>query len=89
MLFPEFPFNDQLPSFVHHTDVRSYLEQYTEHYDLNRFIHLEELVEQVSPLPLSSSIIATDTVRWNVTTQKTDTGQKTTEEFDHILICNG
>ncbi len=88
MMFPDFPFNDQLPSYLHHSDVKLYLEKYTEHYKLNGFIHLGEVVERVSPLP-QSSFDEIDSVRWSVTTRKSATGQRTTEEFDCVLICNG
>ncbi len=88
MLFPGFPFNDHLPSFVHHTDVRSYLEKYTEHYKLDRFIQPGKLVDCVSPLPQTSAD-QIDSVRWSVSTQGLSTGQMESEEFDFVLICNG
>lgn len=34
MSFPDFPFAKHLPSFVHHTEVRKYLEQYCDHFHL-------------------------------------------------------
>lgn len=34
MAFPDFPFPEEGESFVHHTSVLKYLEDYTHHYDL-------------------------------------------------------
>lgn len=39
MAFPDFPFEDcGGKSFVHHTEVLSYLEQYSRHYDIYKYI---------------------------------------------------
>lgn len=37
-MFPDFPFDDHLPSFLHHTSVQRYLEKYCESYDIARHI---------------------------------------------------
>ena len=52
MSFPEFPFPTYLQSFVHHSKVLEYLQNYAKHYELERFIKLGTLVEQVTPLPI-------------------------------------
>ena len=31
----------------------------------------------------------TDTVKWRVTTKDVETGQRTSEEYDAIFVCNG
>ena len=49
MCFPGFPFSPQLPSFPHHSDVLSYLNQYAKRYNLHQFIHFECLVELIEP----------------------------------------
>ena len=38
MAFPDFPFREDLPSFIGHDDVRSYLVSYAQHFDLLPFI---------------------------------------------------
>lgn len=40
MGFPGFPFSDNEKSFIHHTQVLRYLEEYTKHYNLERFIRV-------------------------------------------------
>ena len=84
--------NESLPSFPGHSDVKTYLEQYFEHYKLNQFVQFGTLVEQVLPVPTGSNIEdgTFDTVKWSVTTHITlSNGRRRTEEFDSVLICNG
>ena len=50
MCFPDFPFDPQLPSFPHHSDVLSYLRQYANQHNLHRFIKFNCLVESVVPV---------------------------------------
>lgn len=37
-MFPDFPFDDHLPSFLHHTSVQQYLEKYSEKHDIAHHI---------------------------------------------------
>ena len=36
MAFPDFPFPESDRSFVHHSEVRTYLEQYAAHFNLEK-----------------------------------------------------
>jgi len=38
MAYPDFPFDPKLPSFLSHTQVLKYLEDYTDQYKLNDHI---------------------------------------------------
>ena len=80
--------DEDLPSFPHHCDVKTYLEKYLDYYNLSKFVQLGKQVEQVLPVPtkLADSF---DSVKWSVTTQNLANGQRKTEEFDSVLICNG
>ena len=51
MGLPDFPFDSSLPSFVHHSDVLHYLEQYAEHYQLYQYIQFYSQVKRVTPIP--------------------------------------
>ena len=51
MGLPDFPFDSSLPSFVHHSDVLHYLEQYAEHYQLYQYIQFYSQVKKVTPIP--------------------------------------
>lgn len=44
MSFPDFPFAKHLPSFVHHTEVRKYLEQYCDHFRLWDHIQVKKKI---------------------------------------------
>lgn len=104
MLFPDFPFPAHLPSFPYHYDVYDYLKNYSKHFKLDRFIKFGTLVERIYPIPNSSSMngmgmgnelkesekeISLDNVRWSVTTRELASGEKTTDIYDNIFLCNG
>ena len=38
MAFPDFPFPESERSFVHHGEVRTYLEQYAAHFSLEKVL---------------------------------------------------
>ena len=38
MAFPDFPFPESERSFVHHSEVRTYLEQYAAHFSLEKVL---------------------------------------------------
>ena len=124
MAFPDFPFPSHLPSYISHTDVLDYIQQYTSHFKLDKFIKLGTMVEQVTPIPLPKSnsyepniqqdgltngepsIPLTngemgdqvhfrnwgtfrDTVKWRVTSLHVKSGQRTSDDYDAVLVCNG
>lgn len=43
MVFPDFPFPDNLPSFMAHTDVLKYFEEYAAHFDLYKYIQVKSI----------------------------------------------
>ena len=50
MAFPDFPFNEDLPSFVKHTDVCQYLTDYTDHFHLRDHIKVGKTMYQLTAL---------------------------------------
>ena len=99
MIFPDFPFPSDLPSFVHHSKVLEYLQSYASHYKLYPFIRFGMLVDQVEPVTTTKASVNMedqsncrgfeDSVKWRVTTQDVETGVKTCEIYDAVLVCNG
>ncbi len=81
MAFPDFPFRPELESFLHHTRVKEYLEEYSDHFSLGSFIHLSTKVELVEPL---------DQGQWRVTSRALG-GSSSPESavFDAVMVCNG
>ncbi|KAI2662743.1 Flavin-containing monooxygenase FMO GS-OX-like 5 [Labeo rohita] len=87
MSFPDFPFAKHLPSFVHHTEVRKYLEQYCDHFRLWDHIQFGTSVASVSPVDVKGGW---NGLAWNVTTDNgVDHSKSTTERFDAVMVCNG
>ena len=104
MCFPDFPFDEKLPSFPHHSDVLVYLNQYAKEHKLHQFIHFNTKVELVEPVQRKATRIEdnggdidgersgigfTDTVKWRIDVLELKTGVKASEIFDAVLICSG
>lgn len=76
MAFSEyFPFPDKLPSYVGHSDVLGYLEDFATKEKLHGLIRFDCKVESVSKDEQSDS--------WRVMAAGVE------EEFDSVLVCNG
>lgn len=84
MAFPDFPFPAKEESFVHHTDVLSYLEKYASHYNLYQYIKFRHHVKNVKPVDRDDG-----THGWAVTVQDLETNTTTTSLCDSIIVCNG
>ncbi|XP_036380810.1 flavin-containing monooxygenase FMO GS-OX-like 4 [Megalops cyprinoides] len=85
MMFPDFPFDPQLPSFLPHQEVLRYLERYCQSHNITPHIRFETVVEEVKPI---SPETEAGKVTWEVTSSSGQQGQ-TTEKFDGIFVCNG
>ncbi|XP_076829339.1 uncharacterized protein LOC143475377 [Brachyhypopomus gauderio] len=90
MSFPDFPFAKHLPSFVHHTEVRKYLEQYCDHFGLRDHIQFDTMVDAVSPIKVEKGWKG---LGWDITTSDISDGldrrKSTKDTFDAVLVCNG
>ncbi|XP_059360682.1 uncharacterized protein LOC132098625 [Carassius carassius] len=86
MSFPDFPFAKHLPSFVHHTEVRKYLEQYCDHFRLWN-IQFGTSVASMTPEDVEGGW---NGLAWNVSSNNSvDHSKSTTEQFDAVMVCNG
>ncbi|XP_030635372.1 flavin-containing monooxygenase FMO GS-OX-like 4 [Chanos chanos] len=87
MSFPDFPFEERLPSFVHHTEVRKYLDNYCNHFGVRDHIKFETMVDHVKPVKMKGGW---NGMAWDVTTSDgIDHSKATTDRFDAVLVCNG
>ncbi len=75
--FVEFPMADRVAAYPHHTEVRSYLSDYADHFDLRRHYEFGTRVVQVAPVG----------DRWRVVTEHA--GGTETRTFDGVLVANG
>ncbi|XP_017259364.1 flavin-containing monooxygenase FMO GS-OX-like 2 [Kryptolebias marmoratus] len=87
MMFPDFPFDPQLSSFLPHQEVQAYLERYCENFQLRPHIRFSTVVGNVRPV-----VTATEgeerKVTWEVTSSDLS-GRQKTESFDSVLVCSG
>ncbi|GIY52617.1 flavin-containing monooxygenase FMO GS-OX-like 4 [Caerostris darwini] len=85
MAFPDFPFeNCDGHSFLHHTEVLHYLEEYAKNYDLYKYIKFHKFIDNIRPLkqedaPIEYAVSFSDVV----------TKEKETYIYDAVMVCNG
>ena len=85
MKYPDFPFPPQTSrSFLHHTEVKKYLENYVKHFDLTRFIKFQTEVTNVKPI-----LSEVGKTKWKVQTRNISNNTYETNEFDGVMVCNG
>ncbi|XP_063589734.1 uncharacterized protein LOC134766738 [Penaeus indicus] len=84
MKFPDFDFPSEVESFVHHTSVLKYLEDYADHFNLHPYIKLGHNVENVAVLESDEGPPS-----WAVTVKDLSTDVVSTVTCDALLICNG
>lgn len=85
MAFPDFAFPATRHSFLHHSEVQQYLENYRDHFGLTiqHFMsvrHVEPVLEKEGQRPNTT---------WKVTVQNVQSGQESEEQFDAVIVCNG
>ncbi|CAL8266538.1 unnamed protein product [Merluccius merluccius] len=87
MMFPDFPFDHQLPSFLSHQEVQRYLERYCRSHQVTPHIRFSTVVEEVNPVTLETEGAGPKTV-WEVTSSDIE-GAKKMETFDSVFVCSG
>ncbi|XP_066507378.1 uncharacterized protein [Hoplias malabaricus] len=86
MMFPDFPFDSHLPSFLSHQDVQQYLEQYCKAHAITPHIKFNTVVEEVKPISMETE--EGGAVTWEVISRGTYGGHST-QTFDSVFICSG
>ncbi|KAK5858140.1 hypothetical protein PBY51_002305 [Eleginops maclovinus] len=87
MMFPDFPFDSELCSFLPHHEVQKYLEKYCQSHGIRPHIRFNTVVEKVAPLVLAADDNKEETT-WEVTSCDSSGLQKT-ETFDSVFVCSG
>ncbi|XP_031243238.1 dimethylaniline monooxygenase [N-oxide-forming] 3 isoform X2 [Mastomys coucha] len=82
MCFPDFPYPDDFPNFMHNIKIQEYITLFATKKKLLKYIQFETLVTSINQCPDFST-----TGKWEVTTEKN--GKKETAVFDAIMICSG
>ncbi|XP_056425069.1 uncharacterized protein LOC130366760 isoform X1 [Hyla sarda] len=82
MEFPDFPFDPSLPSFLHHSEVLKYLEDYTDTFSIRPHIRFNTPVVSVYPVLEDQGQIS-----WRVISSSQ--GEEVLEKFDAVMVCVG
>ena len=85
MAFPDFPFPSEWTSFLNHQQVLKYLEDYTSHFDLYKYIQFNSVVSSVRPLMGEDS----HKPQWEVVVTDVDTKESRVLLFEAVIVCNG
>lgn len=86
MAFPDFPFSEDLPSYIGHKDVLQYLDNYADHFGLKQFIRFETEVARVHPVPNGNGSVTWSVWVRDLTKPADDLSQY---DFEAVLVCNG
>ncbi|KAJ0061520.1 hypothetical protein NL108_005503 [Boleophthalmus pectinirostris] len=87
MMFPDFPFDPKLDSFIHHEEVLRYLQQYCDYFKITPHIRFNTAVERVRPVTMETADRKLKT-QWEVTSLD-NAGSERTERFDSVFVCSG
>ncbi|KAL2771312.1 dimethylaniline monooxygenase [N-oxide-forming] 3 isoform a, partial [Daubentonia madagascariensis] len=82
MCFPDFPYPDDFPNFMHNSKIQEYIIAFAKEKNLLKYIQFKTLVSSVNKRPDFSI-----TGQWDVTTEKD--GKKESAIFDAVMICSG
>lgn len=85
MMFPDFPFDPELDSFIRHQEVLRYLENYCETFKIAPHIRFNTMVERVRPVVME---IGDSKTEWEVTSSD-GAGSQRTERYDAVFVCSG
>ncbi|EEY69261.1 flavin-binding monooxygenase-like protein [Phytophthora infestans T30-4] len=78
MQLKEFPFQKGVPSFPSHADVLTYLQNYSKHYEVDKFVRLNSAVTSLSKV----------SGQWKIGVSSKEKGDYE-EGFDRVVVCNG
>ncbi|XP_038137517.1 flavin-containing monooxygenase FMO GS-OX-like 4 [Cyprinodon tularosa] len=87
MMFPDFPFEPQLSSFLPHQEVQRYLERYCDNFGIRPHIRFNSAVENITPVTMTTDSEGRK-LTWEVTSADSS-GCLRTEAFDAVFICSG
>ncbi|NXJ08022.1 FMO3 monooxygenase, partial [Odontophorus gujanensis] len=82
MCYPDFPFPDDYPNYIHNKRLYQYIRDYAQHFDLLRHIRFKTLVTKIKKRPDFSA-----TGQWEVVTQRD--GKEEAAVFDAVMVCTG
>ncbi len=81
MAYPDFPFKETGKSYLHHTEVRNYLDDYCDHFGLMPFIEFNTKVVEVRPVESKDN-----KTTWSVTSQNVANGGSQTRLLFQLAL---
>lgn len=82
MCFPDFPYPDDFPNFMHNSKLQEYITVFSKEKNLLKYIQFKTLVCSVNKCPDFSV-----SGQWDITTERD--GKRESAIFDAVLICSG
>ncbi|KAJ6653875.1 hypothetical protein lerEdw1_008623 [Lerista edwardsae] len=82
MCYPDFPFSEDFPNYMHNSKLQKYIQMFAKHFDLVKYIKFKTFVINIkknSDFPVTG--------QWDVVTEKD--GKKELHVFDAVMICSG
>lgn len=80
MEFPDFPFRNGTQSYPSHDVIWNYLNSYSKHFQVDKFIKYHHLVEKVRSVPND---------KWELTIRDLPNNQTILNTFDAVFVCTG
>uniref|UniRef100_A0A803SPG5 Dimethylaniline monooxygenase [N-oxide-forming] 3 n=1 Tax=Anolis carolinensis TaxID=28377 RepID=A0A803SPG5_ANOCA len=80
--YPDFPFPENFPNYMHNSKLQEYIQMFAKHFDLLKYIQFKTLVSKIKKRPDFPV-----TGQWDVITEKD--GKMETAIFDAVMICSG
>ena len=88
MAFPDYPFPPSSNSYLHHTEISKYLEDYATNFNLKKYVQFRTKVQLVKPMKLEKYPNERNG-KWLVNTTDLESGVTETNEFVGVMVCNG
>ncbi|XP_066479071.1 putative dimethylaniline monooxygenase [N-oxide-forming] 6 [Tiliqua scincoides] len=82
MCYPDFPFPEDFPNYLHNSKLQEYILMFAKHFDLVKYIKFKTLVINIKKNPNFSV-----TGQWDIVTEKD--GKEELHVFDAVMICSG
>ncbi|XP_062049756.1 putative dimethylaniline monooxygenase [N-oxide-forming] 6 [Lepus europaeus] len=82
MCFPDFPYPEDYPNYMHHSKLQEYIKSFAQKKNLLRYIQFETLVSSIQKVP---NFLVTG--QWVVVTEKD--GKQESTIFDAVMVCSG
>uniref|UniRef100_A0A8C0J224 Dimethylaniline monooxygenase [N-oxide-forming] 3 n=1 Tax=Chelonoidis abingdonii TaxID=106734 RepID=A0A8C0J224_CHEAB len=82
MCFPDFPFPDDFPNYMHNSKLQEYIRMYAKHFALLKYIKFKTMVSSIKKRPDFPV-----TGQWDVITKRD--GKEESAVFDAVMVCSG